>query len=277
MSCPDCLRGHVRDGTPTGKVAQIHGRATYVAEPPSGTQPKGVVVMVSDIFGWDFVNSRLLADHYAASGGFLVYLPDFMDGTGIPSWLTDVLPKAMSSKTIGDWLWKPWYMSQIAFYVVPWMISNRFGVSWPKVRSFFEAVRHDEGSRLSVGAAGFCWGGKHSVVLTHAESITDDGKPLVDAIFIAHPSVLKYPDDYQKVTKPASMAIGDKDMTVTMEQVALVQKTWGDMPDVDTEVVVYPGANHGFAVRVDPFNENLLRQCREAEDQAVAWFSKYLK
>jgi dienelactone hydrolase len=71
------------------------------------------------------------------------------------------------------------------------------------------------------------------------------------------------------------MAVGDKDMSVTMAQVAIVQKTWDNKQDVDTEVVVYPGANHGFAVRVDHFNANLLEQCQEAEDQAIKWFEKH--
>jgi hypothetical protein len=91
MSCPDCLGGHVRDGTPTGKVAKIHGRDTYIAEPLAQAKPKGIIIIVSDIFGWEFVNSRLLADHYATSGNFLVYLPDFMNGSAVPVWLTVVL------------------------------------------------------------------------------------------------------------------------------------------------------------------------------------------
>jgi dienelactone hydrolase len=163
----------------------------------------------------------------------------------------------------------------MAFYVIPWIAANRFSVSWPKVRSFFEAVRDDEGVKLPIGAAGFCWGGKHVLFLAHGDSVTADGKPLVEAIFTAHPSVVSYPDDVEKVVRPASMAIGDRDMSVTMAQVAIVQKTWAEKKDVDTEVVVYPGANHGFTVRVDHFNENLLKQCQEAEDQAVKWFEKH--
>ncbi|KAK3368405.1 dienelactone hydrolase family protein [Podospora didyma] len=283
MVCPDCLSGHVRTETPTGNVAKIHGRDTYIASPAAGVKPKGLIVIISDLFGWEFVNTRLLADQYAAKGDFLVYLPDFMSGPAVPVWITDVLPKVMSSATLGDWVWKPWYASQIMFYVFPWIFTNRWSVSWPIVRSFFEAVRSHEGSSLSIGAAGFCWGGKHAIFLTHVDSVTfadaDGGKkPLVDAIFIAHPSVVTYPDDVEKVAKPASMAIGDQDMSVTMAQVGLTQKVWAEKRDVmETEVVVYPGANHGFSNRVDHFNENLLKQARDAEDQAISWFAKHLK
>ncbi|KAK3361103.1 Alpha/Beta hydrolase protein [Lasiosphaeria ovina] len=279
MVCPDCLSGRVRTETPTGTVTKIHGLDTYVAAPPDGAAPKALVVMVSDIFGWDFVNSRLLADQYAASGGFLVYLPNFMKGRAAPGWLTEVLFKLLSKSGMVGWVRKAWYVAQIAYYVVPWLFFNRWAVSWPIVRAFFEAVRSDAATAaLPVGAAGFCWGAKHCIFLTHPDSVTPAGGPLVDAIFIAHPSVVKYPADVDKVARPASLAIGDKDMTMTMEHIALTRRAWDAKKGVvDTEVVVYPGANHGFAVRVDHFNENLLKHYQEAEEQAVRWFTKHLK
>jgi len=81
MSCADCFRGAERiDATPTGKVTTLHGLPTYVAEPSEGRSPKGVVIIIPDAFGWEFVNNRLLVDEYARSGDFTVYLPDFMNG-----------------------------------------------------------------------------------------------------------------------------------------------------------------------------------------------------
>jgi dienelactone hydrolase len=81
MSCPACFQGKERtDAEPTGTVSKVYGRDTYTAEPPSGAQPKGIVVIIPDAFGWEFKNNRLLADEYARQGQFRVYLPDFMDG-----------------------------------------------------------------------------------------------------------------------------------------------------------------------------------------------------
>lgn len=78
ISCPDCLTGFVKGGTPTGTVTTIHGLPTYVAR-PEGT-PKALIIIIPDIFGWEMNNARLLADLYAQKGGYLVYLPDFMNG-----------------------------------------------------------------------------------------------------------------------------------------------------------------------------------------------------
>jgi hypothetical protein len=81
VPCPDCFSGSVHVGNPTGEVTTIHGLPTYVAQ-PEGT-PKGIIVIIPDGFGWAFVNNRVLSDHYAKRGGFLVYLPDFMNGTSL--------------------------------------------------------------------------------------------------------------------------------------------------------------------------------------------------
>jgi dienelactone hydrolase len=80
MSCPDCFRGGISPGTPTGTEETIHGLPTYVARPPEGVTPRGIIVFVPDAFGWVFVNNRVLCDAYANKGSYIVYLPDFMNG-----------------------------------------------------------------------------------------------------------------------------------------------------------------------------------------------------
>ena len=75
-----CATGSLHTGVPTGQVTKLHGLDCYVASPPSGTKPKGVVVILPDALGWTLPNNRILADCYAREGGFMVYLPEFMDG-----------------------------------------------------------------------------------------------------------------------------------------------------------------------------------------------------
>jgi dienelactone hydrolase len=79
--CMGCVTGAIHDGSPKGKVDQVADLPAYIAEPPSNTdKTPGIIVIVPDIFGWDFINSRLLADDYAEKTGKTVYLPDFMFG-----------------------------------------------------------------------------------------------------------------------------------------------------------------------------------------------------
>jgi dienelactone hydrolase len=80
MACKDCVSGFVHEGTPTGTIETVHDLRVYVAKPDDGVAAKGLIVMIPDAFGLDFINNKILADRYAKRGGFLVYLPDFMNG-----------------------------------------------------------------------------------------------------------------------------------------------------------------------------------------------------
>lgn len=63
MSCPSCFTGYIHlHEKPTGTMQTIYGRQTYVANPPEGKEPKGIVVIVPDAFGLPFPNNKLLAD-----------------------------------------------------------------------------------------------------------------------------------------------------------------------------------------------------------------------
>lgn len=74
-----CATGSLHTGTPTGRITKVHGLDCYIADAPNGS-PKGIVVIIPDVFGWEFPNNRILADCLAKEGNFQVYLPDFMDG-----------------------------------------------------------------------------------------------------------------------------------------------------------------------------------------------------
>jgi hypothetical protein len=80
MACPDCFSGHINPGTPTGKLEKYLGFDCYIADPPDGKAPEGIIVFFPDAFGLPFVNNKILADHYAAAGNWKVVFPDLMDG-----------------------------------------------------------------------------------------------------------------------------------------------------------------------------------------------------
>ena len=141
----------------------------------------------------------------------------------------------------------------------------------PIVEAFFTAVRQNEGSHLPIGAAGFCWGGKHTVNLAYGAT-TPEGKPLLDAAFTGHPSNLEIPTELNKIVKPISFALAEKDITIKGDQIRLIQEAAAKLPK--SEVKVYPGAGHGFCVRADVSEKTAETQALEAEEQAISWFQK---
>lgn len=40
------------------------------------------------------------------------------------------------------------------------------------------------------------------------------------------------------------------------------------------EVVIFPGARHGFSVRAHPGDKEAVMQGKQAEEQVVGWFNK---
>lgn len=275
MSCPDCFGGHVHAGVPKGQVTKLYGVDTYVSQPAEGTPVKGIIIIIHDGFGWEFVNNRLLADHYAEKGDYKVYLPDFVNGHVIPVWATDCLRALHRSDSILTWLLKPFYLARLIYGGLPFMMYSQFGKTWPTVKGFVSAVRENEGASLPIGAAGFCWGGKHAVNLAHGHEAAN-GKPLIDAGFIGHPSRLAIPDDLEKVRTPMSFAIGDKDRAVKLPQIDIIRDVIERKPEGERgEVRTYHGASHGFCVRADYVLVDAEKQAMEAEEQALAWFGTH--
>lgn len=83
------LQGTIHEGQPQGKEELIHGLNTYVVG--NRTNPRAIIVVYSDVFGLLLPNNKLIADSYAKSGEYLVYLPDFFEGDPLGLKVADLL------------------------------------------------------------------------------------------------------------------------------------------------------------------------------------------
>ncbi|KAF2725800.1 hypothetical protein K431DRAFT_280520 [Polychaeton citri CBS 116435] len=277
-----CASGSLHTGTPTGRIEKVFGLDTYVAEPPCGN-PKGVVVIVPDAFGIGLPNNRILADEYARTGNFKVYLPDFMDGFVLPLEVMLSL-KALSATGFWNQVYKIGHMLYIMRWFFPLKYFLREAVCGPRVFHFFKSLRANEGATLPVGTAGFCWGGLYVTRLSADTVRTNDNRRLIDCGFVAHPSGLKYPDDIESIQLPYACAAAEDDMMMSSSQAKQTQeileaKTVKQKTEtgVEHEFVMYHGAHHGFAVRADENDKEEAEKGRKAGEQAVGWFSRWFE
>jgi dienelactone hydrolase len=188
-------------------------------------------------------------------------------------------------------VYKPFYVLQAIALAVPWKFKTRYSITTPRVFSFVQALRTSPPpfptKNLKIGAAGFCWGGRHTMLLAadapssrvyrHESQINSAAlEPLIDCAFTAHPSSIEVPKDVEAITIPTSVAIGDKDMvmkapaTLQMKEILDVKKKG------DHEVTIMPGAKHGFAIRTHPDDKHEMDCAEKAEEQAIAWFTRWM-
>lgn len=158
---------------------------------------------------------------------------------------------------------------------IPFLFYTRLAVAKPRVYKFFHDLRTNEAASLPLGAAGFCWGGKYVFLLCSDSEKASNGKSLIDCGFAAHPSNLVLPADTQAVSLPLSVAVGDVDVMVPIKQVEQMKKILEEKGRERHEVVVIPGAKHGFAIRAKPDDKEAVEHGLKAEEQAVRWFNRW--
>ncbi|ROW11330.1 hypothetical protein VMCG_00889 [Cytospora schulzeri] len=187
---PCCLTGFQWSGTPAGTVGKLASNDAYIA----GDNPAVAIKLIHDLFGWEFPNIRLLADHIARDAGATVYVPDFFGGEHLP-WAPMV---AGRFEALGNSLHE-------------FVGKNGRDVREPELFGCARALRGEFGR---VGAAGFCYGGWACFRLASAEH----QPPLVDCISVGHPSLLALEDiDGVGGDVPIQMLAPEIDLAYTAE------------------------------------------------------------
>ncbi|KAH8805090.1 dienelactone hydrolase [Xylogone sp. PMI_703] len=279
-ACEECIKGTIHKGSPQGKEEIIHGLNTYVIG--NRTNPRGIIVIYSDIFGLALPNNKLIADAYAKSGEWLVYLPDFFKGDPVKLKLADVLLPVNAEKQSAFAKYGGFLAEAPAF--IMWMRRHKVEPTNKICMDFLQALRRATPTSQKIGMVGFCWGGKYAIRAgLESNMIETDGKkvPLVDAVVALHPSHVSLPEDVESLVVPVSYGWGVEDQGVKFEQKAQVEeihakakKAGENVPEMEHKV--YKPGRHGFAVRGNP-EDPLEKACLEDSlTQALNWMDKWL-
>ncbi|KAL7412514.1 dienelactone hydrolase [Mrakia frigida] len=265
-----CISGTLHSGIPTGLTSTLHGLPTYIASPEGGNKEK-TVVWVSDIFGWELVNTRLVADEWAKQGWY-VLLPDVLGGSVVPHELLNAIVPNLREQESQTVVEKAANTVKATASYGPWSIAHRDAVTVPIVRGFIEAVKKDEGVKKLV-AVGTCFGGRHAILAGGEGSV-------LDAVVAYHPAGLTLPDELTALTVPTLIAVGDKDAFMSTSQIDEAIKIFNERKEKNAskglEIKVYPNAVHGFAVRGDQTVEEERKQKEEGFKDAINFLSRVL-
>lgn len=274
------LQGTIHEGQPKGAIEPLHGLDTYIIG--NRTNPRGIIVIYSDVFGLNLPNNKLIADAYAASGEYLVYLPDFFKGDPMSIKIADVLLPVDATKQSTFAKYSGILASMPSLLM--WMARHK-AVNEDKICvDFLTALRRATPASRKIGMVGFCWGGKYTLRAARECNIIDvngEKKPLVDAVVALHPSNLVIPEDVDKPVVPMSIGWGVEDQGVSFAQKGQVEdvhekarKAGAKLPE--TEHQVYRPGRHGFAVRGNPDDPQERKALEDSEKQVLDWMKKWL-
>ncbi|CAP68361.1 uncharacterized protein PODANS_7_3300, partial [Podospora anserina S mat+] len=214
--------------------------------PRTKPRSQSAFLLLTDVFGLNLLQNKLLADSFARAG-YLTLVPDLFAGSPAPSDIND--PASAN------------------FSIPAFLAAHQPPVTDPIIAS---AISHLRGSLniSSIAAAGYCFGGRYAL------RVVNPSPGGADVAFAAHPSLLT-DEEISGVEKPVSVAAADRDELLTAARRAEVE---GLLLGAGGryQVGVYGGTPHGFAVRANYSVESERFGKEGAFLQAVGWFDEFL-
>lgn len=277
---PDFFSGSVHTAQPLGHLEILFDVETYVTR---GTATSNsTIVFLTDDFGLNLVNNKLLADQYATKTGLRVLVPNLLPSGGLPLstiGLSEQLAASVQWYNLLGHARRAWAALRITSILS--VFSFKVRRTFPSVLNYVRAVRASLPLGSKLGIAGFCLGGHWSSRLCAEHATEGGGSYLVGAHFTAHPSVVD-PREFARLAErfkvPQSLALGDRDVGLPIDQAhdleTNLREVYRDNLD-RLEVRIYDGCGRGFALRADP-QTNEIEGGDMALEQAVAWFRRWL-
>ncbi|XP_020410462.1 endo-1,3;1,4-beta-D-glucanase-like [Prunus persica] len=237
MSSVECFKNPPALGSTSGAgtLLELGGLKTYFTGP---SESKHAILLGSDVFGYENLNLRKLADKVAAAG-FFVVLPDFFYGD-------------------------PVNLDNPQFDRESWHKLTEKGYEDAKL---VIAALKSQGIS-AIGAAGFCWGGNVVVKLAKTNDI--------QAAVILHPGRLTDEEIAVYILTPTAILGAEIDKTSPPEQTKHFGEILSTKSAFNSFVKIFPGVAHGWTARYNAEDESAVKSAEEAHLDMLNWFTKYV-
>ncbi|KAH8897554.1 alpha/beta-hydrolase [Thozetella sp. PMI_491] len=235
------------EGTPVGKEEMHNGVNMYISQSNltlNGTRPKSAVLYLTDVFGIQLLENKLLADSFARAG-YLTIAPDLFNST-----------PASADRPLGS----------------NFTASHGPEATDPLLAATIDYMRNTLGIK-KIGATGYCFGGRYAFRLLGVTGPSGSGRG-VDAAFAAHPSLWQ-DDEVLAIKGPVSIGEAESDSANPPAKRALIEGLLKNA-SAKYQVSLYSGTSHGFGVRAN-ISDPMQKWGKESAFwQAVSWFDYWL-
>lgn len=246
------------------------------------TNPRAIIVIYSDVFSLALPNNKLIADAYAASGEYLVYLVDFFEGDPVPLRVADVLIPT-DAKGQSTFSYFTGVLASVPSFLM-WMPRHGFAKTDKVCMDFLTKLRHATPLNQKIGMVGMCWGGRYALRAAGEDRKIEVGGrqvPLIDAVVALHPSNLALPADTEAIIVPTTIGWGLKDTMTDIKLKGTVEeaqkKEKAESKKIfEVEHRVYEPGRHGFSVRGNPDDPEEKKILEDTLTHVLDWFKKYL-
>ncbi|KAI1453743.1 alpha/beta-hydrolase [Annulohypoxylon moriforme] len=225
-------------GDPVGKEQVYNDINMYV----TGNTSEIGVLYLTDVFGIQLAENKLLADSFGRAG-YITVAPDMFNGTPAP----------------GD------INGQPNFNVTKFLADHSPEATDPIIATAIDFLRTELGVKKVV-ATGYCFGGRYTF------RVLAEGKG-VSAGFAAHPSLLE-DGEISAITGPASIAAADGDDMTPAERRSAIEALLLETGH-PYSLALYGGTQHGFGVRANISDPKQKFGKEEAFFQAIRWFNAW--
>lgn len=233
-----CDQLTLQEGTPTGTIQTVSEYRTYVA----GELTVGgkYLVIFTDIFGLDLVNTQLVADQFHKHTGLTVVMPDILNN--------DPFVPGQSGEVM-EWFSK----------------GHPVELNVKLTTGFLDNFSKEYKPAFKAGI-GYCFGAKY--IVQHA---TKGG--FFDVIAIAHPSFVSE-EEFSNVAVPVIISAAQTD-TIFTPELRLKSEEILNKNGIQYQIDLYSGTEHGFTVRGDRSNPDVKYAAEKALCDEITWFMRF--
>ncbi|ODQ61841.1 hypothetical protein WICANDRAFT_82023 [Wickerhamomyces anomalus NRRL Y-366-8] len=236
-----CTETNFHSGESVGKIQPEYLTFKDVYVVGDESKNKGVVVILTDIFGNKYNNNQLVADAFAKAG-YYALIPDLFDGD------------AVELENYG----KPGYFDT-------WKKNHGFNVTSPYVKDFLKKI-DSELKPTKIFSVGHCYGGKLVI-----QNLTKDG--LLAAGAVAHTSGTEL-SEVKEIINPIIFSCAENDPAFTDELRTQSQQILKENK-IKYQFDLFSGVAHGYAVRGDPNNPDDKYASEKTLKDQIAWFDRF--